>query len=56
MPRLRRVRPGRRLRPDGKLEIAVPVLDGTLVCLNAARRKEEVDDRTPVTGDVVAAT
>jgi outer membrane protein assembly factor BamB len=40
---------------DGKLEIAVPVLNGTLVCLNAADGKRKWTARTPVTGDVVAA-
>jgi outer membrane protein assembly factor BamB len=40
---------------DGKVEIAVPVLNGTLVCLNAADGKRKWTIRTPVTGDVVAA-
>jgi outer membrane protein assembly factor BamB len=40
---------------DGKLEMAVPVLNGTLVCLNAADGKRKWAIRTPVTGDVVAA-
>jgi outer membrane protein assembly factor BamB len=40
---------------DGKLEIAVPVLNGTLVCLNAADGKRKWTIKTPVTGDVVAA-
>jgi outer membrane protein assembly factor BamB len=40
---------------DGKLEIAVPVLNGTLVCLNAADGKRKWTVKTPVTGDVVAA-
>jgi outer membrane protein assembly factor BamB len=40
---------------DGKLEIAVPVLNGTLVCLNAADGKRKWTITTPVTGDVVAA-
>ena len=40
---------------DGKLEIAVPVLNGTLTCLNAADGKRKWTIKTPVTGDVVAA-
>jgi outer membrane protein assembly factor BamB len=40
---------------DGKPEIAVPVLNGTLVCLNAADGKRKWTINTPVTGDVVAA-
>jgi len=40
---------------DGKLEIAVPVLNGTLLCLNAADGSPEWSVKTPVTGDVVAA-
>jgi len=40
---------------DGKVEIAVPVLNGTLVCLNAADGNRKWTIRTPVTGDVVAA-
>jgi outer membrane protein assembly factor BamB len=40
---------------DGKLEIAVPVLNGTLLCLNAADGSHRWQIRAPVTGDVVAA-
>ena len=40
---------------DGKLEIAVPVLNGTLLCLNAADGSRKWSVKTPVTGDVVAA-
>ncbi|HEX4588473.1 MAG TPA: FG-GAP-like repeat-containing protein [Gemmataceae bacterium] len=40
---------------DGKLEIAAPVLNGMLVCLNAADGKWKWKISTPVTGDVVAA-
>lgn len=40
---------------DGKLEIAVPVLNGTLLCLNAANGAHKWNIKTPVTGDVIAA-
>ena len=40
---------------DGKLEIAVPVVNGTLICLNAADGSHEWSIKSPVTGDVVAA-
>ena len=40
---------------DGKLEIAVPVLNGTLLCLNAADGSHKWSIKTPVTGDVIAA-
>ncbi len=40
---------------DGKLEIAVPVLNGTLLCVNAADGSHKWRVSTPVTGDVVAA-
>lgn len=40
---------------DGKLEIAVPVLNGTLLCLNAADGSHKWRSQTSVTGDVVAA-
>jgi len=40
---------------DGKVEIAVPVLNGTLLCLNAADGSHRWKIETPVTGDVVAA-
>jgi outer membrane protein assembly factor BamB len=40
---------------DGKLDIAVPVLNGTLLCLNAADGSHKWSINTPVTGDVVAA-
>lgn len=40
---------------DGKLEVAVPVLNGTLLCLNAADGTHKWRIQTPVTGDVVAA-
>jgi outer membrane protein assembly factor BamB len=40
---------------DGKLEIGVPVLNGTLLCLNAADGAHKWSVKTPVTGDVVAA-
>jgi outer membrane protein assembly factor BamB len=40
---------------DGKLEIGVPVLNGTLLCLNAADGTHKWSIKTPVTGDVVAA-
>jgi outer membrane protein assembly factor BamB len=40
---------------DGKLEIAVPVLNGTLLCLNAADGAHKWTIQAPVTGDVVAA-
>lgn len=40
---------------DGKLEIAVPVLNGTLLCLNATDGSHRWRIPTPVTGDVVAA-
>jgi outer membrane protein assembly factor BamB len=40
---------------DGKLEIAVPVLNGTLLCLNAADGSHKWSSETPVTGDIVAA-
>jgi outer membrane protein assembly factor BamB len=40
---------------DGKLEIAVPVLNGSVLCLNAADGKHKWTISTPVTGDVVAA-
>jgi outer membrane protein assembly factor BamB len=40
---------------DGNLEIAVPVLNGTLLCLNAADGSHRWKLETPVTGDVVAA-
>ena len=37
------------------MEIAVPVLNGTLLCLNAANGEHKWQIRTPVTGDVAAA-
>jgi hypothetical protein len=40
---------------DGKLEIAVPVLNGSLVCLKAVDGKRKWTIKAPVTGDVVAA-
>jgi outer membrane protein assembly factor BamB len=40
---------------DGKLEIGVPVLNGTLLCLNAADGSHKWSIKTPVTGDVIAA-
>ncbi len=40
---------------DGKLEIGVPVLNGTLLCLNAADGSHKWSIKNPVTGDVVAA-
>ncbi|MDW8366667.1 MAG: FG-GAP-like repeat-containing protein, partial [Abditibacteriales bacterium] len=40
---------------DGKLEIGVPVLNGTLLCLNAADGSHKWRIQTPVTGDVIAA-
>lgn len=40
---------------DGKLEIIVPVLNGTLLCLNAGDGSHKWSIKTPVTGDVVAA-
>jgi hypothetical protein len=40
---------------DGKLEIAVPVVNGTLLCLNAAGGAHKWSIKTPVTGDVIAA-
>ena len=40
---------------DGKLEIAVPVLNGTLLCLNAADGSHKWSIQTPVTGDLAAA-
>jgi hypothetical protein len=40
---------------DGKLEIAVPVVNGTLLCLNAAGGAHKWSARAPVTGDVIAA-
>ena len=39
---------------DGKLEIAVPVLNGSLLCLNAADGAHKWSIKTPVTGDVIA--
>ncbi|MCI0333359.1 MAG: PQQ-binding-like beta-propeller repeat protein [Planctomycetes bacterium] len=39
---------------DGAPEIAVPVLDGMLMCLAAADGKPKWTIKTPVTGDVVA--
>jgi outer membrane protein assembly factor BamB len=40
---------------DGKLEIGVPVLNGTLICLNAADGTHKWNIKTPVFGDVIAA-
>jgi len=40
---------------DGKLEIGVPVLNGNLLCLNAADGSHKWISKTPVTGDVIAA-
>jgi outer membrane protein assembly factor BamB len=40
---------------DGKLEIGVPVVNGTLLCLNAEDGSHKWRIKTPVTGDVVAA-
>ncbi|MCS6919621.1 MAG: FG-GAP-like repeat-containing protein [Fimbriimonadales bacterium] len=40
---------------DGKLEIVVPVLNNTMLCLNAADGSRKWRIQTPVTGDVVAA-
>jgi outer membrane protein assembly factor BamB len=40
---------------DGKLEIAVPVLNGTLLCLNASDGSHKWTVKTPVSGDVIAA-
>jgi len=40
---------------DGKLEIAVPVVNGTLLCLNAADGAHKWSAKAPVTGDVIAA-
>lgn len=40
---------------DGKFEIAVPVLNGTLLCMNGADGKHRWQAKMPVTGDVVAA-
>jgi outer membrane protein assembly factor BamB len=40
---------------DGKREIGVPVLNGTLLCLNSADGTYRWRARAPVTGDVVAA-
>jgi outer membrane protein assembly factor BamB len=40
---------------DGKMEIAVPVLNGTLLCLNAADGSHKWRIQAPVTNDVVAA-
>jgi outer membrane protein assembly factor BamB len=39
---------------DGKLDIGVPVLNGTLLCLNAADGTHKWQIKTPVTGDVIA--
>ena len=38
-----------------RFEIAVPVLNGTLLCLNAADGSHKWSIKTPVTGDIVAA-
>jgi hypothetical protein len=40
---------------DGKLEIGVPVVNGTLLCLNAADGSHKWNVKTPVTGDMIAA-
>jgi outer membrane protein assembly factor BamB len=40
---------------DGKLEIGVPVINGTLLCLNAADGAHKWRIKSRVTGDVVAA-
>lgn len=40
---------------DGKTDIAVPVLNGTLLCLNAADGSHKWSVKTPVVGDVIAA-
>lgn len=40
---------------DGELEIAVPVINGTLLCLNATDGSHKWKLETPVTGEVVAA-
>jgi outer membrane protein assembly factor BamB len=40
---------------DGKLEIAVPVLNGTLLCLNAADGSHRWKVNASVSGDVIAA-
>ena len=39
---------------DGKLEIGVPVLIGTLLCLNADDGSHKWSSKAPVTGDVIA--
>lgn len=40
---------------DGKLEVVVPVLDGSLLCLDGATGTHKWKVQTPVTGDVIAA-
>src|SRR5882762_7388805 len=40
---------------DGKLEIAVPVLNGTMLCLNAADGSHKWSVKVAVSGDVIAA-
>ncbi|MCC6443134.1 MAG: PQQ-like beta-propeller repeat protein [Armatimonadetes bacterium] len=40
---------------DGRLEIGVPVLNGSLLCLNAADGTRKWKTQSPVTGDVIAA-
>jgi outer membrane protein assembly factor BamB len=40
---------------DGRLEVAIPVLNGTLLCVNGSNGAHRWTVKTPVTGDVVAA-
>jgi outer membrane protein assembly factor BamB len=42
------------LDDDGKLEVVVPVLNGTLVCLEGASGKRKWKINAPVAGDVIA--
>jgi outer membrane protein assembly factor BamB len=40
---------------DGNVDIAVPVLNGTLLCLNGVDGSHKWRVKTPVVGDVIAA-